>query len=232
MVIRAAALAMDFFRSFDRRRHRPSQARVRSTTQRRGRPLKPPAMWERLTISTVQRPMAFKASRSFGPAWPPSAKIGRNMANRTATAFSTSGAPSRSRNPALCPTHPTSKPSVSVTIGALATLDPLAHVIAGNPAPFRGFHALAVEDTGGRPGLATLGQTRHPDKRAGHLVQSSVSAPALKIPPHRRNRWKGGWQQSPLATGCRNVKERIEHRAQGRSCAACRWTCATASKVQ
>ncbi len=50
---------------------------------------------------------------------------------------------------------------------ALATLDPLAHVIAGNPAPFPGFHALAVEDTGGRAGLATLGQTRHPDKRAG-----------------------------------------------------------------
>ena len=68
MVIQAAALSMDFSQSFDRRRHRPSQAKVGSTTQRRGRTSKPPAASERLTVSTVQRPMAFKASRSFGPA--------------------------------------------------------------------------------------------------------------------------------------------------------------------
>ena len=68
MVIQAAALSMDFSQSFDRRRHRPSQVKVGSTTQRRGRTSKPLAASERLTVSTVQRPMAFKASRSFGPA--------------------------------------------------------------------------------------------------------------------------------------------------------------------
>lgn len=49
MVIYASALAMDFSQSFDRWRHRPSQATVRSTTQRRGRTSKPCAVSERLT---------------------------------------------------------------------------------------------------------------------------------------------------------------------------------------
>lgn len=38
------------------RRHRPSHANVRSTTQRRGNSSKPIAVSERLMISIVQRP--------------------------------------------------------------------------------------------------------------------------------------------------------------------------------
>lgn len=64
----ASALAMEFSQSFDSLRHRPSQARVRSTTQRRGRILNPSAVSERLTIWIVQRPKACKAFRSLGPA--------------------------------------------------------------------------------------------------------------------------------------------------------------------
>lgn len=68
IVTHAAALAMVFSQSFDRRRHRPSQASVRSTTHRRGKTSKPSAVSERLTIWTVQRPIDFRASRSLGPA--------------------------------------------------------------------------------------------------------------------------------------------------------------------
>lgn len=50
MSTQPSALAMDFSQSFERRRHRPSHARVRSTTQRRGRISKPSAVSERLTI--------------------------------------------------------------------------------------------------------------------------------------------------------------------------------------
>jgi len=67
-VSQASALAMDFSQSFESRRHRPSQARVRSTTHRRGNTSKPCAVSERLTICTVQHPTAFSASRSLGPA--------------------------------------------------------------------------------------------------------------------------------------------------------------------
>ncbi|SFL33952.1 hypothetical protein SAMN04488004_114101 [Loktanella salsilacus] len=78
MRIQASALAMDFSQSFDRRRHRFSQAKVRSTTHRRGSTSKPSAVSERLTIWTVHRPRAFSASRSLGPAYPPSANTCRN----------------------------------------------------------------------------------------------------------------------------------------------------------
>ena len=50
MRIQASALAIDFSQSFDRRLQRFSQAKVRSTTQRRGRTSKPAVVSERLTI--------------------------------------------------------------------------------------------------------------------------------------------------------------------------------------
>ena len=77
----ASALAMDFSQSFDKRRHRPGQAKMRSTTHRRGITSTPSAGSDRL-MATVQRPMAFSASRSFGPAYPPSAKTKTSAAGR------------------------------------------------------------------------------------------------------------------------------------------------------
>src|SRR3546814_9469981 len=56
------------------RRQRPSHAKVRSTTQRRGRTSNPLAASERLTICKVQRPILSNAALSFGPPYPPSAK--------------------------------------------------------------------------------------------------------------------------------------------------------------
>ena len=53
MMIQASALAMDFSKSLAKRRHRPSQAQVLSTTQRRGKISKPLAASGRLTISSV-----------------------------------------------------------------------------------------------------------------------------------------------------------------------------------
>ena len=49
MVAHASAEAMDFSQSLASRRQRPSQAKVRSTTHRRGRTSKPLAVSERLT---------------------------------------------------------------------------------------------------------------------------------------------------------------------------------------
>src|SRR3546814_8396281 len=53
------------------RRQRPSHAKVRSTTQRRGRTSNPLAASERLTICKVQRPILSNAALSFGPTYPP-----------------------------------------------------------------------------------------------------------------------------------------------------------------
>ena len=46
-----------------------SPANIRSTTHRLGNRTKPSALSERLMISTVHLPSAFRASRSFGPAY-------------------------------------------------------------------------------------------------------------------------------------------------------------------
>jgi transposase len=67
-LIHASAEVMDFSQSLASRRHRPSQAKVRSTTQRRARTSKPLASSERLTISIVHAPILSIALRSFGPA--------------------------------------------------------------------------------------------------------------------------------------------------------------------
>src|SRR6056297_1183533 len=101
IVTQAAALAIDFSQSFDRRRHLPSQARVRSTTHRRGKTSNPSAVSERLTICSAQCPIDFNVSLNFGPAYPPSAKPWRSVGYRAATRFRTSGAPSRSWMAAL-----------------------------------------------------------------------------------------------------------------------------------
>src|SRR3954467_1591132 len=57
----ASALAMVFSKSLARRRLRPSQAKVRSITQRLGRGSKPRPGLERVTISILQRPNAAAA---------------------------------------------------------------------------------------------------------------------------------------------------------------------------
>lgn len=59
---------MDRSQSLARRRHRPSQAKVRSTTHLRGKTSKPLAVSERLKISRVHSPLPMSAFLSFSPA--------------------------------------------------------------------------------------------------------------------------------------------------------------------
>ena len=68
MVIQAVELSIERSQSLANRRQRPSQAKVRSTTHRRGKTSKPFAASERLMISIVQPPFPARAVRSFSPA--------------------------------------------------------------------------------------------------------------------------------------------------------------------
>src|SRR5215210_2627428 len=68
IITHASALARVVSQSLASLRQRPSHAKVRSTTQRRGSTSKPEAMSERLTISRVQHPIFASAPFSFGPA--------------------------------------------------------------------------------------------------------------------------------------------------------------------
>src|SRR5438128_842498 len=67
IMTQASALAMVASKSLARRRLRPNQAKVRSTTQRRGSGLKVPMLWGLVTISIVHLPRSASASSSFGP---------------------------------------------------------------------------------------------------------------------------------------------------------------------
>ena len=68
IVIQASADPTDFSQSLASRRHLPSHAKVRSTTQRRGRTSKPLALSVRLTIWRVNAAIFLQCTLSFGPA--------------------------------------------------------------------------------------------------------------------------------------------------------------------
>ena len=69
MKIHAVADAMEFSKSLARRRFRFSHAKVRSTTQRRGKTTKPFTRSDRLIISIVQSPILVSAALSLSPAY-------------------------------------------------------------------------------------------------------------------------------------------------------------------
>ena len=69
MVAHAVEEAMVRSQSLASRRQRPSHAKVRSTTQRRGNSTKPLAVSERLMISSVQSPCPLCACLSLSPAY-------------------------------------------------------------------------------------------------------------------------------------------------------------------
>ncbi len=66
--IQASLEAVECSQSLASLRHLPSQAKVRSTTHRRGKTSKPFAASDRLMISIVQPPFPARAMRSFSPA--------------------------------------------------------------------------------------------------------------------------------------------------------------------
>jgi len=68
MYSHAVALSMVRSKSLASLRLRPSQAKVRSTTQRRGSSSKPLAWSDRLTISSVHVPIFASAPASLSPA--------------------------------------------------------------------------------------------------------------------------------------------------------------------
>ena len=68
MKSQAVELSRVVSKSFARRRFRPSQAKVRSTTHRRGSSTKPLAVSDRLMISMTQSPRPARACRSLSPA--------------------------------------------------------------------------------------------------------------------------------------------------------------------
>jgi hypothetical protein len=77
----------------------------------------------------------------------------------------------------------------------------------------RGFHRLAVNHSGRRTGLSTSRLARRHDESVVERGKGSVARPRVEIPLHRGVGWKILRQLSPLATGGRNVEDRVHHRS-------------------
>jgi len=91
----------------------------------------------------------------------------------------------------------------------LAALDLLACVIARNPAAFRGFHTLTVDDAGAGRSLAALQFASGGDKDMVDALPQPDIAPGVEITPHRR-----GWrevlrQRPPLAAAAGDVEDGV-----------------------
>ena len=182
----ASALAMVASKSLARRRLRPSQAKVRSTTQRRGRTLKPVTSSLRLTISSVHWPIfstpgqdleARHVVASLDDLQRPLADLFQRLAEFRSGVVAigedvaqpgegpSDRGEQRRRTVAVLDmggvNHASDEPPAGVGEDmALAPLNQLAGVEPARAAAFRGFHRLAVDHTGGRAGLSALGLAR------------------------------------------------------------------------
>ena len=108
---------------------------------------------------------------------------------------------------ALAPLDP-----FSVRAAYAAPLGPRsALIIAGNPATFSGFYALAVNHTRCRAGRTPAAQTRQLDQRLVDFAQHAVAAPVIKIASHCRDGREVIGQPPPLAPGRRDGEDRVRH---------------------
>ena len=107
---------------------------------------------------------------------------------------------------------------------ALAPLDPFsvravyaaplgprsALIIAGNPATFSGFYALAVNHTRCRVGRTPAAQTRQLDQTLVDFAQHAVAAPVMELASHCRDRREVIGQPPPLAPGRCDGEDRVK----------------------
>src|SRR6202043_1866281 len=97
---------------------------------------------------------------------------------------------------------------------ALAALDLLSCVIAPRATAFRGFHRLAVNHSGRRARLSASRRAPRHHQGVVELGKDSAARPSVEITLDRRVGWEVLGQLPPLATGGRNVEDRIYHRSQ------------------
>src|SRR5512132_2739537 len=210
IMIHATAVVIDFSKSLARRRLRLIQARVRSTTQRRGSNTKPLAMSDRLTMSIVQLPSGTSDCSSFSPAQPPSAKTWRSHGKALRIELRSEGTPSRSWISAAWTTAPTSSPLVSVR---MCRLRPLIFLPASKPrGPPGGFDRLAIDHPGRRARLAPSHLARLHQQVMVDQFPPSIVPPLVEITLYGRKRRKVLGEHPPLATRFNDVEYRIEHR--------------------
>ena len=78
---------------------------------------------------------------------------------------------------------------------------------------FRGFYRLAVNHAGRWARLRANRLARRHNETVVQRSKDSAARPRIELALHRRVGWKVLGQLPPLATGGRNVEDRIYHRS-------------------
>src|SRR4051812_14385217 len=191
------------------RRARPSQARVRSTTQRRGKSTNPFASAGRCTIS---RSMSYvcRAHSTNVPPYVWSAQPFARLGHRARVRPNTQRAPAASDMAAVSTAMASRLPTLSTTTCRLRPATFLAGIIAALPSRLGALHTLAVDDKRGRLGLpphllADLLDQGGVDRFPGAFPTPFVEVVAYALPFRE---FMG--QQPPLAAGAREVAQRVD----------------------
>ena len=96
----------------------------------------------------------------------------------------------------------------------LAALDPLSHVKSTRAATFCGSHRLAVDNASRGAELAPLPRAHLCNHGVIDQAPQSRSTPLVEVLSNGRTRRKIRWQRAPLASGGRDVEDRVYDHAQ------------------
>src|SRR5919199_1156376 len=193
-----------------RRRLRPSQARVRSTTQRRGGTTKPSWAAGRLTTSKAIPYSVCSHRAKSSPLYPWSAHSFWSVCHPRWLTWSTHRAPSRSPTSAAWTTTASSSPAVSTRMWRLRPRTFLASVVAPLAPGLGRLGALAIDDCGRglRCPAGLLPRLLH--QVLMDLLQGAVPGPLVEVVAHAGPRRELPRQQPPLAARARKVQQRVD----------------------
>src|SRR5919202_589511 len=175
------------------RRHRPYQARLRSTAHRLGSATKPRCSGARVTISSSTPHSRW--SHSASPRYPWSAHSFRSRGHCGNSCVSSSHAPRCSDRSAPTTSTPSSRPPVSTTMNRLR--------------PVSRFPPVEAPLAPGARRPPVLGGQGGVDPLPGAGPQPQVVVVAHNVPVRELVR-----QQAPLAAGPQQVQQRVHHFAQ------------------
>jgi len=201
--------------SLAKRRLATSQAKVRSTTQRRGWTTKPFVPSGRVTISR-SRAGQCSATQMVRPLvwYALSAPTLRMVGTKARARSSTASAPTASGTPAEWTSATSSRPAVSTSRWRLRPFPFFSRVVAGLGCDGGALGALAVADGGGRRGVPPRAR---PVLRAQAVVEAlarPVARPLDDIIVGRAPVGQVARERAPLAAGAQAVQQGVDHAAQ------------------
>src|SRR5215210_1062566 len=197
-----------------KRRLRPSQASVRSTTQRRGSTTNPTWSSAWRTISSVRPCCCRSQAANSAPVYPWSAHRCCSVGQWWQARRNTQRAPSRSSTSAACTTTASSHPCVSTTKCRLRPRTFFPPVPAALAASFGALDALTINDCGRRGFGAAHLPPGLPHQLALDDLQRAVAGPFIEVVAHALPLGIFAREQAPLAARPRKVQQGVQHRPQ------------------